>query len=138
MTPVGRAVAERLCTGLDRDASIETIELGELTSAIHTWFEPTVVAAKETVLAADVLVVVSPVYKASFSGLLKSLFDHFVHDQLAAVPTVPVMVGASDGHQLAVEQQLKPVLVEIGASRPTRGIYVVESELAALKATIEA
>jgi hypothetical protein len=61
MTPVGRAVAERLCTGLDRDASIETIELGELTSAIHTWFEPTVVAAKETVLAADVLVVVSPV-----------------------------------------------------------------------------
>ena len=108
---------------------IEVIELAQLAAGMFTWGDPGVARAKETVLASDVAVVCSPVYKASYTGLLKAFLDQFGRDELAALATVPLMVGGSPAHSLAVEEQLRPVLVEIGASCPTRGVYVLESDV---------
>ncbi len=47
----------------------------------------------------------------------------------------PLMVGASPAHSLAVETHLRPVLVEIGASCPTRGVYLLEGAVAELDLT---
>ena len=47
------------------------------------------------------------------------------------------MVGAGPGHALAVETHLRPVLVELGASMPTRGLYLQESQLADLGPVLE-
>ena len=80
-------------------------------------------------LDSDVLVVASPVYKASITGLLKAFIDQFGQDELNALPTVPMMIGASPLHYLAVESQLRPVLIEIGAACPTRGVYVLEQDI---------
>jgi FMN reductase len=121
---VGAAVAKKV-TGADP----ALIELGSLTGGLLSWGDPDVAVAKASVLASDLLVFASPVYKASYTGLLKAFLDQFARDELAAAATVPVMVGAGAAHALAVETQLRPVLVEIGASCPTRGIYVLESEL---------
>jgi FMN reductase len=96
-----------------------------------------VAAAKERVLGSDLIVVASPVYKASYTGLLKAFLDHFGRDELAARASVPVMVGASELHSLAVETQLRPVLVEIGASCPTRGFYVLESQVTDLDVVLD-
>jgi FMN reductase len=41
------------------------------------------------------------------------------------------MTGGWAGHSLAVEVHLRPVLVELGATVPSRGLYVTEPELAA-------
>ncbi len=49
---------------------------------------------------------------------------------LLGVTVIPVMVGAGLQHALAVEVHLRPVLVELGASLPTRGLYVSEDQLA--------
>ena len=46
------------------------------------------------------------------------------------------MVGAGLQHALAVEVHLRPVLVEIGATLPTRGLYVTEAQLAELEDVI--
>ena len=46
------------------------------------------------------------------------------------------MVGAGAQHALAVEVHLRPVLVEIGATLPTRGLYVTEAQLVALQDVI--
>jgi FMN reductase len=83
------------------------------------------------------LVVASPTYKAAYTGLLKSFLDWFGTTGLAGVTTVPVMVGAGAAHALAVEVHLRPVLVEIGATLPTRGLYVVESDLPRVDDVIE-
>ena len=48
------------------------------------------------------------------------------------------MVGAAPEHALAVEVHLRPVLVELGASMPTRGLYVLESQLGDLDAVLDA
>ena len=46
------------------------------------------------------------------------------------------MVGAGPAHALAVEVHLRPLLVEIGATLPTRGLYVLESDLPRLEEVV--
>ena len=90
--------------------------------------------AREAVAAADVLVVASPTYKASYTGLLKLFLDGYGPDALAGIRAVPLMIGAGPGHALAVDVHLTPLLLELGASVPARGLYVLESELDAFPA----
>ena len=78
--------------------------------------------------ASDVVIVASPTYKATYTGLLKVFLDRFPHQGLGGVTAIPLMLGAADTHALAVEHGLRPLLVELGASVPTRGLFVLDSE----------
>jgi FMN reductase len=80
---------------------------------------------------ATVAVIASPTYKATYTGLLKSLLDNVPHDGLAGVIAIPLMVAGDRVHALAVEVHLRPVLVELGAITPTRGLFFEESDLEA-------
>ncbi len=84
----------------------------------------------EGIRSCSLVVVASPTYKASYTGLMKSFLDWFSTTDLVGVTVIPVMTGAGAQHALAVEVHLRPVLVELGASLPTRGLYVTEAELA--------
>ncbi len=125
-TVAATAVAAGLLGGRER---ISVVELAPLGGSLFGFGAPAVAEAKAAVHAADLLIVASPVFKASITGLLKAFLDQFGADELRAKASVPVMVGGSPAHSLAVEGQLRPVLVEIGASMPTRGIYLTEAEL---------
>jgi FMN reductase len=81
------------------------------------------------VAAADVLVAASPTYKATYTGLLKAFLDRYGNNGLAGVTAVPLMVGAAPIHALAPELHLRPLLIELGASVPSRGLYVMEQQL---------
>jgi FMN reductase len=63
---------------------------------------------------------------------LKCFLDWFSTTDLSGVTVVPVMVGAGAAHALAVEVHLRPVLVELGATLPTRGLYITEDQFDAL------
>lgn len=82
----------------------------------------------EDVAASDLLVVASPTYKATYTGLLKAFLDRFPHEGLAGVTAVPLMLGAAPVHALAPEHGLRPLLVELGASVPTRGLFVLDAQ----------
>lgn len=127
---VARAVARAAAgaTGLDPSDEL-VVDLAELGPQLFDWSSAAVRAVVEEVAGCSLLVVASPTYKATYTGLLKSFLDWFGTTGLAGVTTVPVMVGAGAAHALAVEVHLRPVLVEIGATLPTRGLYVVESDL---------
>lgn len=117
--------AAELVGGLVADGGpVTTIDLAELGPALLEWGSPAVAEAKATLLAADRVVVASPTYKAAYTGLLKLFLDQFGHGELGGIPTVPMMTGGSRDHSLAVEVHLRPVLVEIGASCPTRGLFL--------------
>src|SRR5262245_13055297 len=62
---------------------------------------PAVDAALEAVVAADLLLVATPIYRATYSGLLKVFFDLLPADALAGSVAIPIGVGGSPGHQLA-------------------------------------
>lgn len=87
-------------------------------------------------MQADILVVGSPVYKASYTGVLKAFCDHISAGQLSGKLAVPMMMGGSLQHFLALEVHLRPLLVELGATCPTPGLYVVETELERLDAQL--
>jgi FMN reductase len=124
---VARAVSSSV--GLD-DGEPFVVDLADLGSQLFDWSSTEVRDAVDMVANCSLLVVASPTYKASYTGLLKSFLDWFGTTGLSGVDaTVPVMVGAGPRHALAVEVHLRPVLVEIGATLPTRGLYVLESDL---------
>ncbi|MCC6435431.1 MAG: NAD(P)H-dependent oxidoreductase [Acidimicrobiales bacterium] len=129
----GEAAAARIAalTGLDAEGTA-VIELADLGPQLFDWSSAAVRAATETLAGATVAVIATPVYKATYTGLLKAFLDWFGQTGLDGVAAVPLMVGAAANHALAVETHLRPLLVEIGATVPTRGLYLLESELDAL------
>ncbi|MEV1174967.1 NADPH-dependent FMN reductase [Nonomuraea sp. NPDC049784] len=94
---------------------------------------PDVGAALELVTGASVLVVASPTYKGTYTGLLKSLLDRLPPDALAGKAALPLLVMGDHKHSLAVEVHLRPLLVELGAFVPTPGLAVLESQIPQLE-----
>lgn len=85
--------------------------------------------ARARVQEADVVVFVSPTYKAAYTGLLKGFLDSLAHRSLAGHCAVAVMTGGAPQHALAPELLLRPVLVELGACTPASALFVdLESE----------
>jgi FMN reductase len=125
-TQVATAVADTV--GLD-EADMLRIDLATLGPQLFDWSSPGVREAVDGIRSCALVVVASPTYKASYTGLLKSFLDWFSTSDLRGVTVVPVMTGAGARHALAVEVHLRPVLVELGATLPTRGLYVIEGEL---------
>jgi FMN reductase len=131
------AAAAGGATGLD-GADRLTVDLAELGPDLFDRSSPRVKEAHDRIRSCALVVVASPTYKASYSGLLKSFLDWFSTTDLEGVTVVPVMTGAGAHHALAVEVHLRPVLVELGATLPTRGLYVTEGELAEADVAISA
>lgn len=126
-----RLVAEELAAQLAQRsaASIEpTIDLADVADELFRFPSPRVDELLARVASAGVLIVASPTYKASYTGLLKAFLDRYPTNGLASVTAVPILTIGSPAHTLAVEHTLRPLLVELGASVPTRGLAFPASE----------
>jgi FMN reductase len=117
------AKVARDLAGRAPDTVIDVVTLGP---GILGFGDPAVAKAVETVRAAKVLVVGSPTFKSTYSGILKMFLDQFPTDALLGVTAFPIMMGAGPAHALAPELLLKPVLSEMGASCPAPGLYLME------------
>ncbi|KAF0815312.1 FMN reductase (NADPH) [Andreprevotia sp. IGB-42] len=78
--------------------------------------------------SADLLVVASPVYRASFTGLFKHLFDFVHHEALIDVPVLLAATGGSDRHALVIEHQLRPLFSFFQALTLPLGVYGAEAD----------
>jgi FMN reductase len=90
------------------------------------------------VRSAGTLIVASPTYKATYTGLLKAFFDLLPGPALAGVAAVPVMTAGGPRHALAADVHLRPLLLELGAHTPTAALVVLEEELAKLDEVVAA
>ncbi|WP_371660933.1 NAD(P)H-dependent oxidoreductase [Streptomyces sp. NBC_00280] len=121
-----RDAAERLAAALGLDCDV--LEVTSLGAGLLTWGDPDVLAAVERVRSADIVIAASPTYKGTYTGLLKLFLDQFPTDTgLAGQVALPLMLGAGPAHALAPELTLKPVLVELGATCPSQGLYQLDS-----------
>jgi FMN reductase len=135
---VALAVADNLATRLGDSSNRFVVDLADVATEL---FDPESKRVKELldgVAASDLLIVASPTFKATYTGLLKSFFDRYGTDALHGSVGVAVMTGAAPIHALAPEVHLRPLLVELGASTPTRGLYVTESQFDDLDSVIGA
>ena len=110
-------------------ATAGEVDLAELGPRVLDPADPRAGAAVADVLGSDVLVVASPTYKASYSGLLKAFLDRFATGGLAGANAVPILLGGTPDHRLAVDLHFAPLLLELGAKVPARGLFVLESEV---------
>lgn len=116
--------------------TIETIELAHVASRLFTWEDDELSSLNQQVASSDLVITACPVYKASYTGLLKAFLDRYGNNGLAGTVALPVMLGAAPHHALAIEAHMRPLLVELGASVPTRGLYVLESQIDDLDAVV--
>jgi FMN reductase len=134
------AIAEgiaSLATSAGHVPETVTFDLADLAPELFRYPSEIVEAALDTVRGATVLVVASPTYKATYTGLLKVFLDRLPGNALTGVVAVPMMLGGAPNHSLAVDVFLRPVLLELGATCSTRGLFVQESELEALGTVVE-
>ncbi|WP_085044087.1 FMN reductase [Ensifer aridi] len=82
----------------------------------------------DAVETADVLVVGSPVYRASYTGALKHLFDLVDYRALTGRPVVLAATGGSPLHALMIEHQLRPLFGFFNALSLPTSIYAVETD----------
>ena len=78
--------------------------------------------------SADVLVVASPVYRASFTGLFKHLFDFVDQYALVDKPVILAATGGSERHALIIEHQFRPLFGFFQALTLPLGIYAHDSD----------
>ena len=125
---LARTLAAQLA-GVLPGATVEEVDLAALGPRVLDQADAESSAAAGLVLAADVLVVASPTYKATYSGLLKAFLDRLGTGSLAGKTAVPILLGGAPNHQLAVDVHFTPLLLELGAAVPARGLFVLESEV---------
>ena len=78
---------------------------------------------------ADLLIVGSPVYKGSYTGLLKHLIDLVEYTSLAGVPVGLIATGGSDRHALVVEHHLRPLFGFFAARTLPTGVFILDKAI---------
>lgn len=86
---------------------------------------------------AAALVVASPTYKASYTGLLKAFLDLVPPHGLLGTVAFPLMTLGSPAHSLAADIHLRPVLQELGASLPAPSLVLTDADLADLDPVLD-
>jgi len=93
--------------------------------------DPAVRAACAQVAAARLVIIATPIYKAAYSGLLKTFLDLLPQDGLRGKTVLAIGTGGSQAHLLALDYTLKPVLAALGARHILDTVYAVDAQLSA-------
>ncbi|MFF9407199.1 CE1759 family FMN reductase [Streptomyces anandii] len=126
------ATAERVPSG----AEVRVIELRDLAVEIaHNLTSgfpgPALADALDAVAEADALVVVTPVFSASYSGLFKSFFDVLGARDQDALAGKPVLIAATGGtarHSLVLDHALRPLFAYLRAVVVPTGVYAAAED----------
>lgn len=77
----------------------------------------------DAIIAAEALVIGSPTYKGSYTGLFKHVFDLLDPADLRGKPIILTATGGGDRHSLVVEHQLRPLFAFFEAFVTPTAIY---------------
>lgn len=128
---VGRAVGAR-----GREADVLHVELRPLAHALAdhllTGFATGELAeAQEAVRRADALVVVTPVFSASYSGLFKTFFDVLEPGALDGTPVVVAATAGTARHSLVLDHALRPLFAYLRAVVVPTGVFAASEDFGA-------
>lgn len=85
-------------------------------------------AALRDVADADALVVVTPTFQASYSGLFKSFIDLIGMEDLRGTPVLLAASGGTERHSLVLEHALRPLFAHLGALSVPTAVYAATSD----------
>lgn len=102
------------------------VELGQARSLSD--LSPTAQDKVRRLLSADALIVGSPIYKASYTGLFKHLIDLLDPASLIRKPVLITATGGGEKHALAVEHQLRPLFAFFEARVLSTAVHVSDKD----------
>lgn len=113
----------------------QLIELGQLAPQLagalwRSQLPDAVQHALASVEQADVLVVSTPVYRGSYTGLFKHFFDFIDQDALIDTPILLAATGGSERHALMIDHQLRPLFSFFQARTLPLGVYATDRDFA--------
>ena len=95
--------------------------------------QPEVEDALRAIETADLLIVASPVYRASFTGLFKHLFDFVGQYALVGTPVLLAATGGGERHALILEHQMRPLFGFFQALTLPVGVYASDADFAGVE-----
>ena len=131
-----RLLADRLTAAtseLLEDAEVTTVELRdlarELTDHLLTGFPgSSLAAAIDAVRRADGLIVVTPVFSASYSGLFKMFFDVLETGTLDGTPVLVAATAGTARHSLVLDHALRPLFSYLHAIVVPTGVFAATED----------
>jgi FMN reductase len=113
---------------------VDVIELREVAGELATYMvtggvpTPRLTELREQVAGADGLVVVTPVFNGSYSGLFKMFFDALDKDSLAGVPVLIAASAGSARHSLVLDHAMRPLFAYLRAVVVPTGIFAATED----------
>ncbi|HET8987861.1 MAG TPA: CE1759 family FMN reductase [Humibacillus sp.] len=115
-----RLTAATIAALAPREVVVEVVDVRDvahdLTNNVLTGFaSPELQVRLDAITEADAVIVATPVYAASYSGLFKMLVDVLPPDSLRDTPVLLGATGGTARHSLAIDHALRPLFAHLGA-----------------------
>jgi FMN reductase len=124
------ALAQSRLQGVATSAHLITVRDLPAQALLHAQFEhPLIRQALDEVSEAQVVLIATPIYKAAYSGVLKSFLDLLPQDALRGKTVLPLATGGSIAHLLALDYALKPVLSALGARDILDPVFATDAQI---------
>jgi len=130
-TALVRALIDAFAARTEIDARV--VELTQIGPALagalrRDELAPGVEAVLQEIESADLIIAASPVYRASFTGLFKHLFDFVGQYALVGKPVLLAATGGGERHALIIEHQLRPLFSFFQALTLPLGVYASDTD----------
>lgn len=86
--------------------------------------DPAIARALRAVETAEGIVLVTPIYQAAYSGLLKAFLDVVPQFGFAGKVVLPLATGGSPAHVLALDYGLRPVIQSFAPRQVMQSLFV--------------
>lgn len=116
---------------LDLAGGGELVDLAELDPAalLGLASDPDVDRVRDLVAASRILVVATPVHRATYSALAKAIFDLQAPGALTNTVVIPVATGDSPEHRLAIDHGIRPLVASLGGWTTPTGVYALRGDV---------
>lgn len=139
------ALTQALLAELGKHLAIDShlIELGDIARPLGSalWrkeLPESVERELRRIEEADLLVVATPVYRGTYPGLFKHLFDLIGQEALIDTLVLLAATGGSERHTLILDHQLRPLFSFFQSLTLPIGVYAAEADFQDYQITSEA
>lgn len=125
--------------GPGTDVEVEVVDVRDvahdLTNNVLTGFaSPELQQRLDAIIGADAVIVATPIYSASYSGLFKMIVDVLPKDSLRGKPVLLGATGGTARHSLAIDHALRPLFAYLGALVAPTAVFAASEDWGSVEA----
>ena len=123
------AIQQYILRELENTETIEVFTLPAYDLITANFASEEIRKANLVVEQADVVIVLTPIYKAAYSGILKVYLDLIPQKGFENKHIIPIAVGGTQHHLLAIDYALKPIFSALGATSISQGVFILDKQI---------